>query len=329
MTDSVCPHCHVTQYSLLTDHNIHSKSEPFHGSIGQFCAAFYHVPQGPGVTYDCLTDECKIHKEINEKHGGHGMPSNLWTPPKKVVAVVKFEETEANGNSFARRYTNCYASNRHAEEYFKLDVENNENLRLDIENNINKITMYITFQPCHNSVDTGATSPNYSCCNILESLMEEEKNRLFEDVKIIIKPTHTYKANQEHSDDDRLNTEISKALEGMNKLINVGIKFDRMNDDDWNYLRQQMVQDNEQFHPSDKREALDNEIGTFLTTLGGGPGGGAGDSGTTSGGTDHSGTTSSGTGHSGGGSSSSQSVPTRPTQRSKEKARKPVGRKEK
>ena len=118
MTDSVCPHCHVTQYSLLTDHNIHSKSEPFHGSIGQFCAAFYHVPQGPGVTYDCLTDECKIHKEINEKHGGHGMPSNLWTPPKKAVAVVKFEETEANGNSFARRYTNCYASNRHAEEYF-------------------------------------------------------------------------------------------------------------------------------------------------------------------------------------------------------------------
>ena len=319
MTDSVCPHCHVTQYSLLTDHNIHSKSEPFHGSIGQFCAAFYHVPQGPGVTYDCLTDECKIHKEINEKHGGHGMPSNLWTPPKKAVAVVKFEETEANGNSFARRYTNCYASNRHAEEYFKLDVENNENLRLDIENNINKITMYITFQPCHNSVDTGATSPNYSCCNILESLMEEEKNRLFEDVKIIIKPTHIYKANQEHSDDDRLNTEISKALEGMNKLINVGIKFDRMNDDDWNYLRQQMI------CPSDNREALDDEIGTFLTTLGGG----AGDSGTTSGGTDHSGTTSSGTGHSGGGSSSSQSVPTRPTQRSKEKARKPVGRKEK
>ena len=118
MINSECPDCRDPQYYLVTDHNKHIKSENFHGSIEQFCAAFYHVPQGPGVTYDCLTDECKIHKEINEKHGGHGMPSNLWTPPKKAVAVVKFEETEANGYSFARMYTNCYAGQKHAEEYF-------------------------------------------------------------------------------------------------------------------------------------------------------------------------------------------------------------------
>lgn len=118
MTDRKCQACSVGRYSRSTDHNIHIKSENFHGSIGQFCAAFYHVPQGADVTYDCLTNECKIHKDINKKHGRHRKPSNVWTPPKTVVAVVKFEETEANGYSFARMYTNCYAGQKHAEEYF-------------------------------------------------------------------------------------------------------------------------------------------------------------------------------------------------------------------
>ena len=320
MINSECPDCRDPQYYLVTDHNKHIKSENFHGSIEQFCAAFYHVPQGTDVQYDCLTDihECKIHKEINEKAEGHGNPRNQWTPPKTVVALVKFEETTANGCSFARRYTNCYEGQRHAEQYFKLDVK--ELISDSTRNNIKKITMYITFQPCHKSVNTGGTLPNYSCCDILESLMKEDSNGLFNDVEIIIKSTHIYKANQKKKtiksrSDCMLNIQIKNALEGMHKLMNVGIKFDRMNNDNWNYLRQQMVQDNEQFYPSDKRVALDNEIGTFLTTLGGG----AGDSGTTSGGTDHSGTTSSATCHSGGGSSSSQSVPTR---RPKEKARK-------
>ena len=271
-----------TRYSLFTHHNIHSKSENFHGSIEQFCAAFYHVPQGTDVQYDCLTDihKCRIDEEINEKDGGHTDTSNRWTPPKTVVAVVKFEETEANGYSFARRYTNCYARKRHTEEYFKLDVEK---LRSDItRNNIKKITIYITFQPCHKSVNTRGTLPNYSCCDILESLVKEERNRLFEDVEIIIKPTHIYKATQEEaSNGDQLNTEIKNALDGMYKSMNVGIKFDKINEDDWNYLREQMVQVNattwnEQFRPGSRRKALDDKIGNFLIDLGGGRGGGAG-----------------------------------------------------
>ena len=145
-------------------------------------------------------DMCRICEEINEKNRIQRKRSNFCTPPKTVAAVVKFEKTEANGYSFARRYTNCYANKRHAEEYFKLDVENNEDLRDNItKKNINKITMYITFQPCHKSVDTRGTSPDYSCCDILESLMEEERNGLFKDVEIIIKPTHIYKANQDEN----------------------------------------------------------------------------------------------------------------------------------
>ena len=315
MTDFECRDCHVTRYSLFTDHNIHSKSENFHGSIGQFCAAFYHVPQGPGVQYDCLTDQCKIHEDINKKDGRHTETSNLWTPPKTVVAVVKFEETKANGCSFARRYTNCYEGKRHAEEYFKLDVE--KLISDSTGNNIKKITMYITFQPCHKSVNTGGTLPNYSCCDILESLMEEDSNGLFKGVEIIIKPTHIYKANQEEKacNSVQINTQIKNALKGMHKLMSVGIKFDKMNEDDWNYLRRQMVQVNattcnEQFRPSSKRKALDDKIGNFLINLGGGPGGGTGDSGTTSGGTVHSG---------GGSSSSCESGQTRPPRRTKEK----------
>ena len=164
-------------------------------------------------------------------------------------------------------------------------------------------------------MDTRATSSDYSCFDKLKSLMEKERNGLFKDVEIIIKPTRIYKANQKKKkmksiSDSVLNTQIKNALEGMHKLMNVDIKFDKMNEDDWNYLRRQMVQVNattcnEQFHRSSRRKALDDKIDDFLTKLGGGRGGGAGYSGTTSGGTGHSGTTSCGTGHSGGGSSSS------------------------
>ena len=153
-------------------------------------------------------------------------------------------------------------------------------------------------------MDTGGTSPNYSCCDILESLMEEGRNRLYVDVEIIIKPGHIYKANHEEkaSNSDQLNIQIKNAFDGMYKMMNVIIKFDKMNEDDWNYLRKQMVQDNattcnEQFRPSSRRKALDEEVGNFLTNLGGG---------TSVGGTDHSGS---------GGSRSSQTGLTRPPRR--------------
>ena len=52
--------------------------------------------------------------------------------------------------------------------------------------------MYITFQPCHKFVNTGGTSPNYSCCDLLESLMGEGRNRLYVDDEIIIEPGLIY-----------------------------------------------------------------------------------------------------------------------------------------
>ena len=116
---------------------------------------------------------------------------------------------------------------------------------------------------------------NYSCCDILESLREGGRNRLYVDVEIIIKPGHIYKGNQEEkaSNSDQLNIQIKNAFDGMYKMMNVIIKFDKINEDDWNYLRKQMVQDNattcnEQFRPSSRRKALDEEVGNFLTNLG-------------------------------------------------------------
>ena len=124
-------------------------------------------------------------------------------------------------------------------------------------------------------METRGTSMNYSCCDILESLMEEGRNRLYVDVEIIIKPGHIYKGNQEEkaSNSDQLNIQIKNAFDGMYKMMNVIIKFDKINEDDWNYLRKQMVQDNattcnEQFRPSSRRKALDEEVGNFLTNLG-------------------------------------------------------------
>ena len=80
--------------SLFTDHNIHYRNL---SQIDWTRAAFYDVPRVTDVQFDCLTDKCKIREEINEKDGRHTKTSSLWTLPKTVIAVVKFE---ADGYSF-------------------------------------------------------------------------------------------------------------------------------------------------------------------------------------------------------------------------------------
>ena len=88
----------------LSRHTVFSFYSPQHTQkirklswIDWTSAAFYHVPQDTDVQYHCLTDKCKIHEPINEKDGRHTNTSSLWTPPKTVIAVVKFE---ADGYSF-------------------------------------------------------------------------------------------------------------------------------------------------------------------------------------------------------------------------------------
>ena len=142
------------------------------GSIGEFCAAFYHVPGTKNYPKCCLDeDNCKFGRED--------------ILPRSVVALVKYEIEDGNG--MIVRYSNHYIPNpdvtKHAEEFFSDDINDpkNEVLRSSISRKkLKKITMYITLQPCHRSTNRG---PENSCCDVLLEL----KNAQLKNVEMSIR----------------------------------------------------------------------------------------------------------------------------------------------
>ena len=218
------------------------------GSLGEFCGAFHHVPKREN---GCLAQTSCI---IGEKN-------NINDEPKTVVALVKFEPKE--GEPFLRRYTNCYSKQKHAEEHFVHDVKANICSFGELEN----VTMYITLQPCHKSVsDTKGTKENWSCCDILIKLKEEE----LKGVKIVIKPTHLSQAGwKENEKKEGYNILIKNAEEGIKKMINSGIRLEKMKVEDWEFLWS-LVENSEKYKEeiqNDRRKSLDNKINEDLEKI--------------------------------------------------------------
>ena len=218
------------------------------GSLGEFCGAFYHVPKREN---GCLAQRsCIIGKE-----------GNTDDEPKTAVALVKFKPKK--GKLFLRRYTNCYSKQKHAEEHFVHDVKANICSFGELE----KVTMYITMQPCHKSVsDTKGTKENWSCCDILIKLKEEE----LKGVKIVIKPTHLSQAGWKINEKkEGYNMLIKNAEEGIMKMINSGIRLKKMKVEDWKFLWR-LVENSEKYKEeiqNDRRKSLDNKINKDLEKI--------------------------------------------------------------
>ena len=235
------------------------------GSLGtkaEFCGAFYHTPKSPTGVYHCLDEHnCLVAVEAKQKQ------SNWWVQPKTVVAVVKYEGKERS-ESFEAMYTNCYKRRVHAEEFFMVDITKetygNEDLtKAILAKKIRKITMYITLQPCHFSIEgTDGTKENWSCCNKLLGLLNES----LEGVKLCIKPTHICKANYGYGKRATYNKLIKNAKIGIKVLMEAGVEFSRMERDDWIYLADKFgIKFGVEIDP--RRIKLDKKIGTFLHNL--------------------------------------------------------------
>ena len=125
-----------TRYSVYKDSEHVKVIDGNSGSIGslaEFCGAFYHVQRG------CLDERNCI---IGQRQGQENNPQ-----PRTAVALVKFQRR--NRTHFLKRYTSCRSNKTHAEEYFVNDVKANI---CSSFGELEKVTMYITMQPCHLSV---------------------------------------------------------------------------------------------------------------------------------------------------------------------------------
>ena len=212
------------------------------GTKDQFCGAFYHVHQWDYRDeeeccvrireYFCLDDNnCIIGKRASGK-------SRCVQPRQTVVAVVKFESP--TGILYEARYTNCKDNQKHAEDFFKDDIESGDLAgKVEAEED-GTITMYLTLQPCNKSTTsnpegTRATPAAKSCC---ETLIQIFKNILRDNDKKIglcVKVTHTNNLGPEQPKGKYI--ELRRNAEtGIKDLKESGVSVERMTDVDWEYL---------------------------------------------------------------------------------------------
>ena len=176
--------------------------------------------------------------------------------PKTAVAVVKFEK-EDGSIAYQARYTNCVPQKKHAEDFFKKDVENGE-LAKKMQEHLEggTITIYLTLQPCNKSTTTGTkgTPTDQSCC---ETLKEIFTNRLQQkNIKLYVKPTNLCRLEvkdrdvddnedeRTHDDDedDKDNTMDENehlrrnAVRGIKMLMRHHVNVIEMTTKDWEYL---------------------------------------------------------------------------------------------
>jgi pyrimidine deaminase RibD-like protein len=188
------------------------QDERFLGSKGQFCAAFYHVHEWSfreNKREHCCLDETNC---IIAKRAVH---ENNWRVQRKtVVAVVKFEDE--NGEIlYEARYKNCAPQKKHAEDFFKEDIENQDGVLAEIvqDNPNGTITMYLTLQPCNRS--TG--KPDQSCCDTLKTIVRQILRNNGRNINLCIKATNTNRLSQTEQD----RTLLQNAERGIKQLMRI------------------------------------------------------------------------------------------------------------
>jgi hypothetical protein len=155
---------------------------------------------------------------------------NAWcVEPEAVVAVVNFEKIDGR-ILYEARYTNCRKEKRHAEDFFKEDIEKKNGVLAEIvrDNPNGTITMYLTILSCNISTsETENTNPDQTFCDILKSLRNNGRN-----IKLCIKATHTNRSLTEQEDTLRHNAE-----RGIKQLMRIeGVNVSGMTSEDWDYL---------------------------------------------------------------------------------------------
>ncbi|CAB3995804.1 predicted protein [Paramuricea clavata] len=225
------------------------------GSKAQFCAAFYHVHEwnfGKRQHY-CLDEtNCIIAKRVSANN-------NNWSlQALNVVAVVKFED-ENGIILYEGRYTNCGKEQKHAEDFFKDDIENGELTEKVKANQNGTITLYLTYQPCNKSTEGTANTPaDKTCCETLTTVFEGILRQ--NNISLCVKAANTSRLSLTKETDAVKEKLRNNAVEGIKELMRIGVNISEMTPEDWDYL----VTMTEDFLP---RRHLDKTVQSVLERI--------------------------------------------------------------
>ena len=253
-------------------------------SGAQFCAAFYHVHEwdfrSEGETISTRQHHCLDENNcLPAKKAKQSRKSRRWCAQSKVVvAVVKFEDNTRI--RYEARYKNCHRRKKHAEDFFKIDVvegELAEILQQDFKKrgkNLQKakITLYLTLQPCNESItirETRRTSADKSCCKTLATIYNENLRGM--KIDLCVKVTHVSRLNLENATEGNTAQKNEKeilrqnAVEGIRGLMAVGVDVESMTAKDWEYLSGMVEFEVPQ--NDERRLHLDNQIHDILNRI--------------------------------------------------------------
>ncbi|CAB3996410.1 uncharacterized protein LOC111322856 [Paramuricea clavata] len=187
---------------------------------------------------------------------------------KTVVAVVKFEK---DGKIlYEARYTNCGEKQKHAEDFFQEDIKKGK-LGEKVEANPNgTITLYLTLQPCNKSTSiegTATTPKDKTCCETLENIFND--TLLPKKIKLYVKAANLCRLSlipENDSDDETLR---KNAVDGIEMLMGIGVKFRRVTREDWHYLLSltNELHNREDLEVHEGRENLDTSVQSIFDQM--------------------------------------------------------------
>ena len=155
-------------------------------------------------------------------------PKGWDTQPKTGVAFVKFENHRRK-ILYEARYTYCASRNMHAENFFKKDIKNGVFKELVQDNPKGSITLYLTLQLSNCPAGTGT---DHSFSVTLKEIVPILKDK--QEIKLCIKAARMNKSQRPDSDDPNNALEVNE--NEIKELMDLGVKFSGMTQDDWDYL---------------------------------------------------------------------------------------------
>ena len=206
------------------------------GTLDQFCAAFYHVHKWEYRENDSVTDT-QNYFCLDQKKCIIALEKDEYAQPRTVVGVAKFE-SQRGKILYEARYTNCNTKleQKHAEEFFKNDIENTDGVfrKMVMDNPEGTITIYLTYQPCNNSTKK---NPEKSCCDTLEKIVTEILRADGREIDLCVKATHTRNLSLEKNKNETYEPLRVKGVEGIKELMKVkGVTVSGITQKDWDYL---------------------------------------------------------------------------------------------
>ena len=224
------------------------------GTLDQFCAAFYHVDKWEYRENNCVS-AAQNYFCLDQKKCIIALKKNEYAQPRTVVAVAKFE-SQTKKILYEARYTNCATNHKHAEDFFKNDIENTDGVfrEMVVDNPEGTITIYLTYQPCNKSTKTKQTDPEKSCCDTLQKIATKTLRADGRKIDLCVKATHTRNLSLEENNGKAYEPRRVRAVEGIKKLMKIeGVTVSGITQKDWDYLFT-LTEDNED------RKLLDQKV---------------------------------------------------------------------